>query len=51
MHARYGLRDIALRTLELMTGALLQVTAGPPREESREKARARWSSCMKTESS
>ncbi len=28
IHAKYGLRDIALRTLELMGGAVLEVSAG-----------------------
>jgi phosphoenolpyruvate carboxylase len=30
IHAKYGLRDIALRTMELMGGAVLEVTARPP---------------------
>lgn len=37
IHSKYGLRDIALRTLELMGGAVLEVTAGsvgaPPKPE------------------
>jgi phosphoenolpyruvate carboxylase len=37
VHARYGLRDIAERTLELMTGALLEATLGGARSVSRDE--------------
>jgi len=37
VHARYGLRDIAERTLELMTGALLEATVGEERAASQEE--------------
>jgi len=45
IHAKYGLRGIALRTLELMTGAVLEASAvGALRDEPR----SGWSAAMET---
>ncbi|HET6344845.1 MAG TPA: phosphoenolpyruvate carboxylase, partial [Myxococcota bacterium] len=43
IHAKYGLRDIALRTLELMGGAVLEVTAG----EDMKPPEAQWHEIMR----
>ena len=43
IRAKYGLRGIAIRTLEQSVGALLKVSAIPPRPDSRE---AEWVSIM-----
>jgi phosphoenolpyruvate carboxylase len=43
--ARYGLRGIAIRTLEQTVGSLLQVVAVPPDPDQREEA---WNTIMQT---
>jgi phosphoenolpyruvate carboxylase len=45
IHAKYGLRGIALRTLELMTGAVLEASALDP---DRREAKAGWRDAMDT---
>ena len=50
VHARYGLRDIALRTLELMTGALLEATIGESQPAPREEGWREAMSLVSTES-
>ncbi len=45
IHAKYGLRGIALRTLELMTGAVLEASILPPAPEVVPPA---WASAMDT---
>jgi len=45
IHAKYGLRGIALRTLELMTGAVLEATLRDPEAGLPE---ARWEKAMGT---
>jgi len=45
IHAKYGLRGIALRTLELMTGAVLEASAVGSR---RDEPRPGWSGAMAT---
>ncbi len=47
INAKYGLRGIALRTLELETGAVVEATAGRTRRDRRPDRRAsRWATIM-----
>lgn len=45
IHAKYGLRDIALRTMELMGGAVLEVSASPKHNAVPEKFMQLMQSC------